>query len=120
MVLIKDNHITAAGGVEKILARAKKKVKNRKIEIEVSNKKEALEAAKFRPDIIMLDNFTIKNAKDTVKKLKISGFRGKIELSGGINLKNLRQYANCGADFISMGEITKRAKMIDFHLTVKK
>lgn len=119
MMLIKDNHIIAAGGVKKILKKANGK-KGKKIEVEVSNFSEALAAAKFKPHIIMLDNFRPAWAKATIQMLRKAGFRGKIELSGGIALNNLARYVSCRADYISMGELTKKAGIVDLHLSVKR
>ncbi|MFH1586232.1 MAG: carboxylating nicotinate-nucleotide diphosphorylase [Candidatus Diapherotrites archaeon] len=113
MVLIKENHLKFSS-IEELVKRAKKK-KLGKIEVEVENLSEAIEAAELEADIIMLDNFSPAGAKKAVKVIRsLSG--AKIELSGGINLKNLRQYLSSGADMISMGELTKKAKMADFSL----
>ena len=117
MILLKDNHLKFIG-IKEGIAKAKKTGK--KIEIEVENEKEALEAAREKPNFIMLDNFSQKNAKKTIKKLREKGFNGKIELSGGITIKNLPKYSNLGADLISMGELTKKAKIIDFSMDVIK
>ena len=115
MILIKENHLEFISIKEAI---RKGKKKNKKVEIEVENSKQALEAAIEKPFMIMLDNFSPKNAKTTIKKLKSAGFKGKIELSGGITIKNLSKYCNLGADIISMGELTKKAKIMDFSLKV--
>lgn len=116
MILLKDNHLkffpTALHAAEK----AKKSGK--KFEIEAENEWDAIAASLARPDIIMLDNFSPSLAKSTVKNLRTFGFSGKIELSGGIKLKNLRRYVNLGADIISMGELTKSAKILDFSMDI--
>jgi nicotinate-nucleotide pyrophosphorylase (carboxylating) len=117
MILIKDNHLEFFKSVTEALQSAKKTGK--KTEIETKNQKEALEAAKEKPDMIMLDNFNPNNAKKTIKKLKKIGYKGKIELSGGITLKNLKHYMNIGADYISMGELTKNAKILDFSMDIE-
>ena len=115
MILIKENHLEFIGIKEAI---RKGKNKNKKVEIEVENQKQALEASTEQPFMIMLDNFSAKNAKISIGKLKNAGFKGKIELSGGITIKNLSRYCNLGADIISMGELTKKANIIDFSLRV--
>jgi len=117
MVLVKENHLKF-DSIEELVKKAKKK-KLGKIEVEVENLSEAIEAAEKGSDIIMLDNFSPKKAKKTVKVIS-SLSRAKIELSGGINLKNLRQYLSSGADMISIGELTKKAKMVDFSLYLRR
>ena len=82
--------------------------------------KQASEAANAGADIILLDNFTPARAKEAVKMIKKINRRIVIELSGGISLKNLKQYVNLGAGRISMGQLTKEAKIIDFSLDIRK
>ncbi|MCR4335373.1 MAG: carboxylating nicotinate-nucleotide diphosphorylase [archaeon] len=118
MVLLKENHLNFFAGIGEAVRKAKKTGK--KVEVEVETEAEAIEAVWAKPSIIMLDNFSPKKAKATIKLLKGAGFQGKIELSGGITLKNLSKYSNLGADIISMGELTKNAKIIDFSLEMKK
>lgn len=124
-VLIKDNHMDALGGdaflaIKKFVGR-QKSVKF--IEIEAQNFHTAVAAAKsFNKfginGFIMLDNFSPKNVKKTIKALKKSGLRGKIgiEVSGGITPLNVAQYAKTGADIISMGGLTHSAPMLDLSL----
>ena len=89
-----------------------------KIDVEVESLSEALDAAKAKPDIIMLDNFSLHDAVQAVKKLR-EKFKGKIELSGGINLENLGDFKQAGADYISMGCLTSNAKGVDFSLLLR-
>ena len=91
-----------------------------KIEIEVSNKEEALEAAKYGADIVMLDNFSPNQIKETIKELKKKKLRNDLllEASGGINLKNVREYAKSGVDVISIGALTHSAPALDFSLEI--
>jgi len=97
----------------------KKKFNAKEIEIEVENQKEVVIAAKHNPDVIMLDNFSPNRAKKAINAIRKENRQIKIELSGGINLKNLKQYVNLGANRISMGQLTKDAKMIDFSMVIK-
>jgi len=123
MVLIKDNHLALACDVEKCIRLAKKNVGSSiKVECEARNKEEALAAISAGTDIVMLDNFTPKQAQDTIKQITKIGVRKKvkIELSGGVNKKNIRQYARAKPDFISLGYITHSIKAIDFSLEVMK
>lgn len=119
-VLLKENHLIFFGSIADAINAAKSRYKNKKIEIEAENGKEALEAANEGADIILLDNFSPKKARDSIKKVKKIRKGIVIELSGGIGLKNLRKYVNLGAERISIGQLTKEAKIIDFSLDVKK
>ncbi|HLC92726.1 MAG TPA: carboxylating nicotinate-nucleotide diphosphorylase [archaeon] len=121
MILLKDNHLKFFSGAGAAAQRAKESGKD--YEIEVENESDALEVARHSPHIIMLDNFSPENAKKTIKKLRKEGYGGKIELSGGISFSNLKKYTGLGADIISMGALTKTAKIVDFSMdimTVKK
>src|SRR3989338_2247110 len=116
-ILIKDNHLAVHGNHELLLKKAvemKKKGKLKFIEIEADTMEQAIIAVKTSVDIIMLDNFSPSKAKKTVKTIRELGFRGKIELSGGINLSNLRAYCKAQPGIISMGSITRGCGMLDF------
>ncbi|MFH1239827.1 MAG: carboxylating nicotinate-nucleotide diphosphorylase [Candidatus Diapherotrites archaeon] len=117
--LIKENHLKFFDSPAKAVLSAKKKHKNKLIEIETETMKEALNAASANPDIILLDNFSQMRAKKAIKEIR-KVCKCKIELSGGISLKNLRNYNSLGADIISMGSLTTNAKSIDFSLRIKK
>ena len=115
MILLKDNHVDFAGGIEQAITRAqnylKEKGKNLKIEIEVRNFDELEQAMKVGGiDRIMLDNFNIENTKEAVRR--ING-RFEVESSGGITFDTLRDYAECGVDFISVGALTHSVKGLD-------
>jgi len=115
MILIKDNHVDFAGGIENAIHRAqsylKEKNKNLKIEIEVRNLDELERVMKVGGvDRIMLDNFDIPTTCEAVKR--IAG-KYETESSGGITLKNLREYAECGVDYISVGALTHSVKSLD-------
>lgn len=127
MVLIKENHIDTAGW-EKICGSLKKlKTANKskiKIEIETRNLKEFKDALFLKPDIIMLDNMSVKDIRRAVRlRNKIFNNAGaakpKLEASGNINIKNIAAYASCGIDFISLGTLTKDVDSLDFSLEVK-
>lgn len=114
MILIKDNHVDFAGGIPQAVAAAKKYCadngKNLKIELEVRNADEIDQALEAGVDRIMLDNFTPKRTREAVKQ--IAG-RCEIESSGGITLDTLRQYGECGVDYISVGALTHSVKGLD-------
>ncbi|MHB9055321.1 MAG: carboxylating nicotinate-nucleotide diphosphorylase [Paludibacteraceae bacterium] len=115
MILIKDNHVDFAGGITQAISRAKeylkKTGKDLKIEIEVRNFEELQQVLDFGGiNRIMLDNFSIENTR---KAVEIINGHYETESSGGITLKNLRQYAECGVDFISVGALTHSVKSLD-------
>jgi nicotinate-nucleotide pyrophosphorylase (carboxylating) len=117
-ILIKDNHLKAAGYDWTRIHSALKEWKKRRVvtEIEAANFREFKEALKCRPDIIMLDNMNLKEIKKSVK------FRGslstKLEVSGGVSLNNVRMIAATGVDTISIGALTHSSKPIDFSLEI--
>ena len=118
MILLKDNHIDFAGGIAKALAGAraylKEKNKDLKIEIEVRSLEDIDEVfAAGGADRIMFDNFSVEQTREAVKK--VAG-RAETESSGGITLENLRAYAECGVDFVSVGALTHRIKSLDMSL----
>lgn len=115
MILLKDNHIDFAGGIENAIRRChaylKEKGKELKIEIEVRNFDEIRQVLDIGGvDRIMLDNFSI---ADTRKAVEMIAGRFETESSGGITLENLRNYAECGVDFISVGALTHSVKGLD-------
>lgn len=114
MILIKDNHVDFAGGIPQAVAAAKKYCKETgrdlKIEVEVRNTEEIDQALAAGIDRIMLDNFTPERTREAVAR--IAG-RVEIESSGGITLDTLRQYGECGVDFISVGALTHSVKGLD-------
>ena len=115
MILLKDNHVDFAGGIEAAITRCheylKEKHKDLKIEIEVRNFDEIQQVLKIGGvDRIMLDNFTPENTKKAVEMI---GGRFEIESSGGITFDTLRQYAECGVDYISVGALTHSVKGLD-------
>jgi nicotinate-nucleotide pyrophosphorylase (carboxylating) len=116
MVLIKENHIKAAGGISKAVNKAKTKCGERKIEIEVRDFKEVLEAALTATDWIMLDNMNVREMEKAVSLIRSANKRIKIEASGGITLKNVRDIALTDVDFISVGALTHSAPALDLSL----
>jgi nicotinate-nucleotide pyrophosphorylase (carboxylating) len=122
MVLIKDNHLAIAGSPALCIRKARDGAgAGIRIECEAKNTAEAVEAARAGADVVMLDNFTPASALRTIKTLSRLGLRNKckIEISGGVNGKNIQRYAMSKPDFISLGYITHSAKAIDFSLELK-
>ncbi|UAJ65117.1 carboxylating nicotinate-nucleotide diphosphorylase [Candidatus Schneideria nysicola] len=111
--LIKENHIIATGSISNAIEYASKLNINKKIEIEVENIKELQEAIEANADRILLDNFSY---EDILQAVKLNNQRTKLEVSGNINLSNIRQYALTGIDYISVGAITKNVRAIDLSM----
>jgi len=123
LIIVKDNHLMVVGDVGEAVKRVRAAVSfSKKIEIEVSTDNEALEAAKAGADIVMLDNFSPQQIKNTMVLLDREGLRSKvlIEASGGINEQNVLEFAATGVDILSLGEITDSAKALDMSLEVVK
>lgn len=118
MILLKDNHVDFAGGIENAIRGAQKYLKEKnkqlKIEIEVRNFDELnLALNTGGVDRIMLDNFTPEQTREAVK---IVNGRVELESSGGITFDTIRQYAECGVDYISVGALTHSVKSLDMSL----
>ena len=115
MILLKDNHIDFAGGIANAISRCheylKAKGKDLKIEIEVRNFDELQQVLDIGGvDRVMLDNFTL---ADTRRAVELIGGRFETESSGGITFDTIRDYAECGVDFISVGALTHSVKGLD-------
>jgi nicotinate-nucleotide pyrophosphorylase (carboxylating) len=118
MIMLKDNHTDFAGGITTAITRTKEYLKKNnlalRIEVESRNLKEVNEIlAASGVDRIMLDNFTIPM---TVEAVRLIGNAAETESSGGINLENVRDYALCGVDFISIGALTHHINSLDMSL----
>lgn len=113
-ILLKDNHISAAGGVKNAVELARKNSSFvRKIEVEVENLDMVKEALSCHADIIMLDNMDTKEAK---KAVSLIGNKAITEFSGNVTLDNIREAAETGVNYISVGALTHSAKILDLSL----
>lgn len=116
-ILIKENHITVAGSVKEAVRRARQGIDHlKKIEIEVTNFQELKEVLEVNVDAILLDNMTVEQVREAVR---IVGGRVQLEVSGGVTLKNVREYAATGVNFISVGALTHSVKAVDISLELK-
>ncbi len=120
MFLIKENHIQAAGGIEEAIKQCKKYVERKnldiKIEVEVQNLNDLKVALNYEINRIMLDNFSIEEIREAVN---ITGGKVELEVSGGVKLENVKEIAETGVDFISVGFITHSAKALDISLEIE-
>jgi len=118
MIMLKDNHIDYAGGIENAIRKTRdylsRKKKELRVEIEARNLDDIRKILEIGGiDRIMLDNF---NLNDTREAVKLIGGRYETESSGGITLETIRAYAECGVDYISAGALTHHIKSLDFSL----
>ena len=121
MVLIKDNHLFCIDNLENTIKSLKEQLSfSKKIELEVKTKEDALKAAKFGVDILMLDNFSPKMAEEVINELKNKNLRKGIylELSGNITPGNILEYAKLDVDIISMGFLTHSVKALGMSLDI--
>lgn len=116
MVMIKDNHIKVAGGINNAVQQVKKQTGDRfKIEVETTNLDEVKEALESKVDFIMLDNMSIKEMK---KAVKLINGKAKTEASGNVTLSRLKDIAESKVDYISVGELTHSVKALDISMKI--
>ena len=116
-VLIKDNHIALAGGVRRAIEFARHSVSHLlKIEVEVANQSQLKEAVAARADVIMLDNMSLEEIRQSVQVIREQAPSVIIEASGNVSLETIRQIAECGVDLISVGAITHSATAVDISM----
>jgi len=124
MALIKDNHIEAAGGLSIALKRTFDYLadagRDIPVDVEVATDDDLEQALSGGASWIMLDNMDIGRIRDAVSKIREKDDRIKIEVSGRVTLSGLREIAECGVDYISVGALTHSAPSLDFSLNVSK
>jgi nicotinate-nucleotide pyrophosphorylase (carboxylating) len=114
-ILIKNNHIAAAGGIRQAIEAARS-ASLLPIEIEARTREELAEALDAGAAHVLLDNFT---PAEAIELIRMASGRAKVELSGGVTLDNVRDYALTGADFVSSGAITHSAAAVDVSFRLK-
>ena len=117
-VLIKDNHIAAAGSLPAAVAQARARLpRGKAIEVEAQNLNEVRQALALKAEMIMLDNMSLRDLRSAIRLI---GPAAKIEISGGVSLKNVASYARLGPDYISVGGLTHSAPSLDFSMDVSR
>ena len=123
MILIKDNHIDASGGIAQAIRRAQKYREKKhldvKIETEVRSMDELSKSLVCLPDVILLDNFTPDLIREAVLYVKSACSTVLLEASGNIGMHNVRDVAETGVDFISIGELTHSVRALDLSMTIE-
>ncbi|MDD5044160.1 MAG: carboxylating nicotinate-nucleotide diphosphorylase [Candidatus Omnitrophica bacterium] len=118
MLLVKDNHLKVIGGVTRLHKANRRYV----IEIEVKNLKEFKQALRYKPDMIMLDNMKIEDMRKAVRLRNVQSSQflslPRLEASGGVSLKNIRNIASTGVDLISIGNLTHSIDSVDISLEI--
>lgn len=118
-ILIKNNHIALGGGLKAALTHALERRKSgQRVQVEVRSMKELEEAVECGAEAILLDNMTPEQVKECVERVKKESRWIPTEASGGIVLENIRQYAETGVDFISVGALTHSAKAADISMSI--
>ena len=116
MVLVKENHIIAAGSIGSAIAAARRTSPGVAVEVEVESLDEFQQALAAAPDIIMLDELSLADMREAVKRNRASAAPCKLEASGSVTLATVREIALTGVDFISIGGITKHVQAVDLSM----
>lgn len=119
MVLIKENHIAAAGSLSEAVAAARRIAPGAPVEVEVESLAEFEQALTARPDIIMLDEFSRADMRTAVALNRKNGQPAKIEASGSVSLDTVRDIAETGVDYISIGALTKHVRAVDLSMRLE-
>jgi nicotinate-nucleotide pyrophosphorylase (carboxylating) len=118
-ILIKNNHISLAGGVRKAIDLARESASHlMKIEVEVAGERQLEEAIEARADVIMLDNMPLDQVRLSVQLIREKAPATIIEVSGRVSLETVRDIAECGVDLISVGALTHSASAVDISMKI--
>jgi nicotinate-nucleotide pyrophosphorylase (carboxylating) len=118
LVLIKENHIAAAGSIGAAVTSARAQAPQLRVEVEVENLQQLREALMARADVILLDNFNLEQLRAAVAVNRAYQPPALLESSGGVTLQGLRAVAETGVDFISIGALTKHVTAIDLSMRI--
>ena len=116
MVLIKENHIAAAGSITAAIAAARRAAQGVKVEVEVESLQELDEALSAGPDIVLLDDFSLEDLAAAVSRNRSRGRPVALEASGSVSLETVRAIAATGVDFVSSGGLTKNIRAVDLSM----
>jgi nicotinate-nucleotide pyrophosphorylase (carboxylating) len=118
-VLIKENHIAAAGSITHAIAAARRTAPGISVEVEVETLAEFAEALDAQPDIVLLDEFSHADLRTAVARNHARGRQVLLEASGSVSLQNVRAIAETGVDFVSVGSLTKHVRAVDLSMRLE-
>ncbi len=118
-VLIKENHIAAAGSISTAIAAARRSAPGISVEVEVESLAEFEEALVAKPDIVMLDEFSHADMKAAVARNQARGRPVKLEASGSVSIETVRSIAETGVDYVSVGSLTKHVRAVDLSMRLQ-
>jgi nicotinate-nucleotide pyrophosphorylase (carboxylating) len=118
-VLIKENHIAAAGSITGAIGAARERAPGITVEVEVESLNELREALDALPDIILLDEFSLDDLRTAVSVNRAAAAPALLEASGGVSLQTVREIAATGVDFISVGSLTKHVRAVDLSMRLE-
>jgi nicotinate-nucleotide pyrophosphorylase (carboxylating) len=118
-VLIKENHIAAAGSIGGAIAAARRSAPGVAVEVEVESLSELEEALGAAPDIIMLDELSLADLRSAVIVNRARGGKAKLEASGSVSLETVRAIAETGVDYVSVGSLTKHVRAVDLSMRLE-
>jgi len=118
MVLIKENHIAAAGSIARAVATARQRAPGVRVEVETEDLEQVREALAAQADIIMLDDFPLEQMRAAVALNRAHARPAQLESSGGVTLEELRAIAETGVDYVSIGALTKHVRAIDLSMRI--
>jgi len=118
MVLIKENHIAAAGSITRAVANARQRAPGVRVEVETEDLEQVREALAAQAEIIMLDDFRVEQMRAAVALNRAHARPAQLESSGGVTLHELRAIAETGVDYVSIGALTKHVRAIDLSMRI--
>jgi len=119
MILVKENHIAAAGSITAAVTAARSTAAGLPIEVEVESLAELEEALAARADFVLLDEFALEDMRTAVARVRARGAHVKLEASGSASLETVRAIAETGVDFISVGALTKHVRAVDLSMRLE-
>jgi nicotinate-nucleotide pyrophosphorylase (carboxylating) len=118
-VLIKENHIAAAGSLGAAVQAARRSAPHVTVEVEVESLDELAQALETQPDIVLLDEFSLADMRSAVALNRARGAQARLEASGSVSLETVRAIAETGVDFISIGALTKHVRAVDLSMRLE-
>ncbi len=119
MILVKENHIAAAGSISAAVSEARRLGGRLQVDVEVESLGELEEALAAGPDIVLLDDFSLDDMRAAVARVRASGAPVRLEASGSVSLETVRAIAETGVDYVSVGGLTKHVRAVDLSMRLE-